>query len=129
MTCSGNTVRIQFKKACRNCSGLSAAKPRLKVSWEGMPLGNSRNVANQSRLTSPNSAISSQDSAPQMTAQLTITRISINRCKRVRSTRGSSTWAKCSFNAKSGEDSMCQPHFFLLHEGVLELTAPHDRQV
>src|SRR5215472_3188243 len=76
----------------------------------GCTLSNSRHVANQSCLTSPNSAILSQDSAPQMTAQIAITRISINRCKRVRSMRGSSTWAKCWVNARIGEDSIRLPH-------------------
>ena len=51
-----------------------------KVSWDGMPFGSARNVPSQSCLLRPYSAISSQLSAPEITAHTAITRISISRC-------------------------------------------------
>ena len=43
-----------------------------------MPLGNPRNRLSHSRLALPNSSISTQLSAPQITAQMVMTMISSN---------------------------------------------------
>jgi transposase-like protein len=47
------------------------------VSCDGIPFSNSKKVANHSRFDSPNSAISSQLSAPQIVPQTAITNISL----------------------------------------------------
>jgi len=61
--------------------GSSLAMRRLKVSWEGMPLGRSRNCLNQSSLERPYSATWVQESAPLTRAQMAIMRISWSKCR------------------------------------------------
>src|SRR5206468_6820132 len=56
-------------------------------------------------LVSPNSAMSSQLSAPQITAHRAIATIDNRGCSLVRSTRGSSSMAKCSLSATSTDAS------------------------
>ena len=89
------TVVIQRIKQAWNCSGSRRANTRVKVSCEGMPLGNSRNVWNHSILTLPNSSTSSQLSAPAIMAQMAMTRMSRSLCSLVRSMRGSVRSLKC----------------------------------
>jgi hypothetical protein len=69
------------------------------VSCAGMPCGRSRNVANHSALIRPNSAISTQLSAPPITPHSAIVTMASNECARARATRGSSKAAKCSSTA------------------------------
>jgi hypothetical protein len=83
--------------------GSRAAKTRPKVSWEGMPLGKSKKVRNQTSLAFPNSSISTQLSAPQITAHTAITMISSRWWCLVRSTRGSLSGAKWSRRPATGE--------------------------
>ena len=45
-------------------------KTRPKALWDGIPLGSSRKVSNQSILALPKDSISTQLSAPAMTAQI-----------------------------------------------------------
>ena len=45
-------------------------KTRPKALWDGIPLGSSRKVSNQSILALPKDSISTQLSAPAMTAQM-----------------------------------------------------------
>ena len=45
----------------------SRLNTRPKVSWDGMPLGSRKNRLNHSRRALPNSSISTQLSAPQIT--------------------------------------------------------------
>ena len=64
-------------------SGFKRPKTRPNVSWEGMPLGSFRNLANQSLLALPNSSISTQLSAPQITAPRVMTMMSSSSCRYV----------------------------------------------
>jgi hypothetical protein len=68
----------------------------------GDPLG----IASHSSLASPNCSMSSQLSAPLMTAQMAIAMMLSNGWRRVRSTRGSSREVKCSTRVGDGEDGM-----------------------
>jgi hypothetical protein len=98
MTCPLITVLtalIQRIKLSWNCSGSIRANTRLNVSCEGIPLGKSKNVSNHSTFACPNSATSSQLSAPAIIAHNAITRISSNLCNLVRSMRGSVMSPKC----------------------------------
>jgi hypothetical protein len=52
------------------------ANTRSNVSWLGIPFFNSRNRRKKSSLLRPYSAMSSQPSAPAITAQVAMTRIS-----------------------------------------------------
>jgi hypothetical protein len=54
------------------------AKTRSKVSWLEMPLGSSRNRRKESILDRPYLAMSSHPLAPAMTAQVTITKMSVS---------------------------------------------------
>ncbi len=76
--------------------GLSSAKTRPKVSWEGMPLASSRKVRRNSSLLTPYLATSTQESAPEMTAKMVTAMISQRLCNRKCSRRGSATSAKHS---------------------------------
>ena len=69
------------------------------MSGEAIALVNSKKVANHSRFDSPNSAISSQLSAPQMVAQTAITNISFKECSFFLSIRGSFISPTVSNNA------------------------------
>ena len=77
------TVPTHERNAVSNPSGSSAANTRPNVprsarpfgSWLGIPCGRSRNPRNHSSFESPNSSISFQPSAPQMTAQIAMTRM------------------------------------------------------
>ncbi len=84
------------KNVRSNSSVLSNKNTRRKVSCEAIPPGNSKNLLNHSCLARPNSAISSQLSAPQMLAQMAIIKISTYKCRFVRSTRGSVICCKLS---------------------------------
>src|SRR5437762_6445171 len=52
---------VQRRKQSRNSFGSSAAKTRLKVSCEGIPLLNFRNVLNHSCLAQPKSSMRSEE--------------------------------------------------------------------
>ena len=62
---------------------------RLKVSCDGIPFGNARNVFSQLSRFCPKSATASQSSAPQMMPSRAIVNISISRCKIAGPQRGS----------------------------------------
>jgi hypothetical protein len=81
----------------------------LKVSWERMPLGNSRILLSHSRFALPNCSISTQVSAPQITAQMAIIRISCKLCLRVRSIRGSSIRENLSASGRMCSGSIAEP--------------------
>ena len=85
---------VQAMKQLWNCSGSRRAKTSPKVSWEGTPLGNSRKVWNHSSLLLPKSSTCTQESAPQMVAQMAMAMMSTSLWRRVRSTLGSSRSAK-----------------------------------
>src|SRR5580704_16757541 len=74
--------------------GLSKAKTRPKVSWEGMPYGSSRKVSRKSSLLMPYLATSIQESAPAVTARMVMAMISHRLCNRICCRRGSGTSAK-----------------------------------
>lgn len=61
-----------------------------------MPFGSSKNVYNHSYFAHPYVSIATQLSAPHITAQMAIVKISINLCRFVRSIRGSDICAKWS---------------------------------
>ncbi len=82
-------------KLLSNSSGLSAANTLPNVSWEGIPFGSFKNPFSHSSLVFPNNSMSTQLSAPQITPQMAITRMSSNLCRLVRSMRGSLTLLKC----------------------------------
>jgi hypothetical protein len=63
-----------------NASGSSLANTRSNVSWLGTPWGSSRNRRKNASLLLPYSAISSHPSAPAITAQVAITRMSVSGC-------------------------------------------------
>ena len=65
-------------------AGFTIEKVRLKVSWEGMPLGNSRKVRKKSALSVAQSAISTKSSQPARVPQKPSTRMSSRRCLRLR---------------------------------------------
>lgn len=87
-----------------------------KVSWEGRPLGRSKKERNQENLAVPNASISAQLSAPQMTAQTAMVRMSSKWWRLVRSTRGSSSAATWSRRLAAGASSIvflinvCETH-------------------
>src|SRR5215207_4717974 len=96
------TACTQAMKQAWNWAGSRLANTRLKVSCEGIPLARSRKVANHAALASPNAAMSSHVSAPQITAATAIVTMLINGCSLVRSTRGSSNAAKWASRDRSG---------------------------
>src|SRR5579883_2390356 len=100
------TACIQATKHAWNCLGSRAAKTRLNVSWDGMPLGRSRKDSSHVCFASPNAGISSQLSAPQITAHKAMTTMETNGWSLVRSTRGSSNAAKCSIRDRLREGSV-----------------------
>ena len=65
-----------------------------KVSWDGMPLGRSKNVSSHPFLTSPNVSISTQESAPETAAQMAIAIMLMRECFLVLSILGSSSLEK-----------------------------------
>ena len=86
------------RKQARNCSGLIRANTLPKVACDGMPLGSTRNLSKNARLSLPNCSISTQSSAPQMTAQMAMVMMSSSSCSFVRSTLGSPNALKRSRN-------------------------------
>jgi len=90
------TPATQPRKHAAQRSGSSAAHTRLNVSCDGMPCGTSRNVASQARFALPSSSTSTHPSAPQIVAHSAIVRMAMREWCFVRSTRGSSTAAKCA---------------------------------
>ncbi len=74
-TCPAVTRTVawtQAKKRASKAAGSSAAKTRPKVSWEGMPLGRSRNWRRKVSLRRPNVSTATQVPAPAITAQMAI---------------------------------------------------------
>ena len=59
----------------------SSEKVWANISWEGIPMGGSRNPRNHSAFALGNSAIDPQSSAGQITPHIGITRMSINLCR------------------------------------------------
>ena len=96
---ASRTLCVQPRKQSKKCSGLSAAKTRLKVSWEGIPPRSFRNVWNQSRLALPKSSMSLNVSAAHKSAQTAITRMSTRSWSLLRLMRGSGTRARCATRA------------------------------
>ena len=76
---ASHAAAIHRPNARANAPGASLAKTRSKVSGLGMPLSSGRNRRKKSALVRPNSAIASQDSAPPMTAQVAMVRMSVRR--------------------------------------------------
>src|SRR4029450_8861014 len=72
---------VQLTKHWVSSSGLSRDRTRRKVSCDGMPWGSSKNCWNHSAWAWPYSSMSSQPSAPLMTAHRAMTKISNNRCR------------------------------------------------
>lgn len=91
-----DTAAIHATKHRLNSSGSSADSTLRNVSAQGVPLGSSTQVSSHDRLLDANQAISSQPSAPQITASIDITRMLISGCRCVRATRGSFSVAKNS---------------------------------
>jgi hypothetical protein len=115
----GNTCRIevtQARKHCSNAPGASNEKTRPKVSWAGMPLGSSKNCRNHVSLARPNAATPTQSSAPQITAAIAITTMSISLWRRLLASRGSSRVEKwparepsrfSAVNSATPQDNIC----------------------
>jgi len=92
--------RIQLTKHWVKALGSSRENTRPKVSWEGTPLGNSRNCRNQSRRFLQNMAISTQESQPAITPPRAMTIMSTNLCRVLRRTRGSRERFKVIFQRR-----------------------------
>jgi hypothetical protein len=71
-------------------------------------IGERQKLPSHSTLLRPYSVISSQLSAPAITAQTAITRISINRCSTLPPQRGSSRVENSSANFLTRHDPSCQ---------------------
>ena len=71
--------RSQLCKHVRNSLVSSRENTRPKVSWEGMPLGRSRNRNSQSSLLFPNRSTSAQLLAPDIAVHNAITTMSDRR--------------------------------------------------
>ena len=72
-TCPSAASQTRFVHSMKRSWKFRASmmeKTRPKVSWDGIPLGSSRKVSNQSSLAFPKVSISTQLSAPAMTAQM-----------------------------------------------------------
>ncbi len=89
------TARIHVRKQRRNSLASRMAKTRPKVSCDGMPWGNAKKVRNHLRFAFAQSSTSTHVSAPQIAAQMAITRISESKCRLALPIRGSWTAAKC----------------------------------
>ena len=89
-----------------NGSASRCAMTRPKVACDGIPWGRARKVRNQVSCRRPKRAMTTKWSAPQMTARTAITRISVNGCHWVRSTRGSSNCDKVSHKGEAIITSM-----------------------
>lgn len=79
---SPNTSRndpTHSRKRASKTSGDNTENTRPNVSCEGIPCGNSRNRRNHASFALPNAATCVQPSAPQITAVIAITIISISR--------------------------------------------------
>src|ERR1700678_376426 len=94
---------VQWRKHSLNSLGSRRQKTLRKVSWLGMPLGNSSKPRRNSNLAFPKCSNSTKLSAPQSMAQTAIMRISINECSLVRSIRGSSMTAKWDIKLSAGD--------------------------
>jgi len=111
-------------KQSSNCFGSIRSNTRRNVSSLGIPLARTRNVDNQACLLTPYNSMSSQPSPPAITDRIAIVKISDNRCKRVRSTRGSSIvakhvcrrWQSSRFAAATDESVAEQNQQILGHE-------------
>lgn len=91
----GSAAVAQAVKAARNATGSIRPSTSLKVSCEGIPLGNSKKPRNQVSFSSANASIPTQSSTPLSTAQRTIIKISWSWWSLLRvSRRGSGRLAK-----------------------------------
>ena len=72
------TDRLQSMKHSWKRSGSKRENTSPKVSWEGIPLGRPRKERNHSSLLLPNISTWTQESAPQMTAQMAMVMMSSN---------------------------------------------------
>src|SRR5262249_19033615 len=99
---------VQLTKHCVSSSGLSRDSTRRKVSGDGMLWGRSRHCWNHAAWAGPYSSISSQPSAPLITAHRAMTKISNNRC-RAFALLGSLTCAKASNQRAEAGASMGSP--------------------
>ena len=79
----------QLTKQLCNCAASSALNTRQKVSCDVIPFGNDSKLLNQATLLRPNSATASQSLAPQMIAQMSMTKMSNSACAFVREPRSS----------------------------------------
>jgi len=94
-----------LQSSLRIASGQSVQIP-VGTCLLGIPLARTRNVDNQACLLTPYNSMSSQPSPPAITDRIAIVKISDNRCKRVRSTRGSSIVAN-TFVGAGSEQWLC----------------------
>ena len=76
---ASHAAAIHRPNAWANDPGSSLAKTRSNVSGLGMPLSSGRNRRKNASLVRPYSAIASHDSAPPITAQVAIARMSVRR--------------------------------------------------
>jgi hypothetical protein len=109
ITSAGRMVRtacIQVWKQCWKLDRIERRKDPVEGVVGGDARGRSKKVANHSSLASPNCSMSSQPSAPLMTAQMAMAMMLSKGCSLVRSTRGSSSAAQCSARVTGGEDVM-----------------------
>ena len=86
---------LQDEKSSLKCLWTKAAKKREIVSWEGMQLGKSKKLANQSSLDFPNYSMATQLSAPHIMAHKLIATMFKQSCFCVLDTRGSGKSSKC----------------------------------
>src|SRR6266404_3089691 len=84
--------------------GSSRRSTRLNVSWLGMPCLSSRMVRRRASFSPPNSAISTQDSAPQSMAASAMNSMSRKSCRALMS-RGSGTDSKMTEKSPIGVSS------------------------
>ena len=100
---ASHAAAIHRPNARANAPGASLAKTRSKVSGLGMPLSSGRNRRKNGSLVRPYSAIASHDSAPPMTAQVAMARMSVRRWSLLAvSRRGSGRSAKTAVIGSGG---------------------------
>src|SRR3989304_5466739 len=87
---------VHAMKQALKPSGSISENTLRNVSWLGIPFGSSRRSLNHSNFAKPKSSMSTKLVAPHITAHTEMNRMSINKCRFCRSTRGSGSSPKCS---------------------------------
>lgn len=88
-------AKISLRRHPSNSAGEMLAKTLLNRSYDGMPFQSSRDYSNHFRFWQPKSAIATKSSAPQITAQIPITRKLIGE-RLILHRRGSIRLAQCT---------------------------------